>query len=252
MSRRKCKSGRWNARRHACVRRTAPFNGPVDTAKRWLTGHSVHPLVPNWSLVVAGVAAVGFAYSEATAHDDSDDDYDPSNGTDDATPPSELTDKVARLNNAIDAQDVENNPIFQKGYQPWPTTPEGSTWCNTFCQAVMNSIIAGSLPTDTSANDTVVWLRNTANKWTSVDAQAAQDWANQGGMALAVYKNTTVKAAGGNPGHGHMAVVRPGPLTDEGVSIAQAGTHNYNDTHLSTGFGKAGPVEYFTHPFATT
>lgn len=76
--------------------------------------------------------------------------------------------------------------------------------------------------------------------WQSVTAQQAQDAANDGRLAVVLWKNQT-------GGHGHTAVVRPGELTTKGAAIAQAGAHNFNLGHVVNGFGSISSLLYFCH-----
>jgi len=56
-------------------------------------------------------------------------------------------------------------------------------------------------------------------------------------VAVALWKNPT-------HGHGHTAIVRPGTLTARGPATAQAGSTNFNDGHLTDGFGNLRPLFY--------
>jgi peptidoglycan hydrolase-like protein with peptidoglycan-binding domain len=91
-----------------------------------------------------------------------------------------------------------------------------------------------------SANGTVDWLHQNGNRhgWKKVSAQEAQQLANQGHPAVAVWKN--------QGGIGHVAVVRPGEVTSQGPAIAQAGGRNFNKGHVKDSFGNA-PVEYWVN-----
>lgn len=73
--------------------------------------------------------------------------------------------------------------------------------------------------------------------WRKIDAATAQAYANQGKVAVALWKNPT-------HGHGHTAMVRPGTLTARGPATAQAGSTNFNDGHLADGFGNLRPLLY--------
>jgi putative chitinase len=58
-------------------------------------------------------------------------------------------------------------------------------------------------------------------------------------------------ASWNNPGGiGHIAVVRPGEVTDRGPAIAQAGASNFNNGHVRDSFGNA-PVKYFVNDRGT-
>jgi len=57
--------------------------------------------------------------------------------------------------------------------------------------------------------------------WKSVTEQQAQAAANEGKLAVVMWKTPARDT-------GHVAVVRPGSLTDKGAAIGQAGRHNFN------------------------
>lgn len=48
-------------------------------------------------------------------------------------------------------------------------------------------------------------------------------------------------------GHGHVAVVRPGSVNAGGPAIAQAGRHNFNEGHVTNGFGQLTLLDCFSH-----
>jgi hypothetical protein len=92
-------------------------------------------------------------------------------------------------------------------------------------------------------NGGINWMRSlgvTQFGFHACSPQQAQDAANQGKLAVVMWKNT-------GSGHGHVAVVRPGTVTAGGPEIAQAGRHNFNDGHVNIGFGQLGPLEYYWH-----
>lgn len=76
--------------------------------------------------------------------------------------------------------------------------------------------------------------------WQEVSAQTAQNHANQGRPAVAMWKN---RMPGG---HGHTAMIRPGSINNRGPATAQAGSINFNQGHMSDGFGDHVP-RYFIH-----
>jgi len=135
----------------------------------------------------------------------------------------------------------------------------GNTYCNIFAWDVSRAMgaeiphwidSAGNIkaPHEPNASEITInggvnWMRSfgvTKFGFRSCTAQEAQDAANQGKLAVVMWKNT-------GSGHGHVAVVRPGTLTAAGPEIAQAGRHNFNDGHVSQGFGQLGPLQYFSH-----
>ncbi len=99
-----------------------------------------------------------------------------------------------------------------------------------------------------NVNRTVAWLAHAGqeNGWRRVDARMAQDMANGGHPAVAIWPNPNAEKPG------HIATVRPGslPLSPSGVAIAQAGRLVLDADHLDTGFNdpklqKA--VQYWYH-----
>lgn len=148
---------------------------------------------------------------------------------------------------------------FAVGNNPRYLPNNGNTYCNIFAWDVSRAmgaeiphwidsagnIMAPHAPnaSEITINGGVNWMRNhgvTQFGFRSCTPQQAQDAANQGKLAVVMWKNT-------GSGHGHVAVVRPGTLTSGGPEIAQAGRHNFNDGHVSLGFGQLGPLEYFCH-----
>ncbi len=157
-----------------------------------------------------------------------------------------------RINNVLNRLDVEHN----RRYLPSGTRGTSSrvTHCNQFAQEVLRQVGVPrqNMPTG-NANNMNRWLNNqgAAHGWHQVSAAEAQRMANQGHPVLASWNNT-------RGAHGHVAVVKPG--STNGVRIAQAGGHNYNDAPVSRGFGRHtpqyfaydGPVSGATQPAAPT
>ena len=148
---------------------------------------------------------------------------------------------------------------FAVGHNPRYLPGDGNTYCNIFAWDVSRAmgteiphwvdasghIAAPGAPhaSEININGGVNWMRShgvTQFGWKSCSAQQAQDAANQGKLSVVMWKNT-------GAGHGHVAVVRPGSVSDRGPEIAQAGRHNFNDAHVRDGFGQLGPLEYFSH-----
>jgi LysM repeat protein len=146
---------------------------------------------------------------------------------------------------------VGNNPRYLPG--------DGNTYCNIFAWDVSRAMGAeiphwidssgnvatpfGSHASEININGGVTWMRNhgvTQFGFKSCSPQQAQDAANQGKLAVVMWKNT-------GSGHGHIAVVRPGSVTSAGPAIAQAGRHNFNEGHVQNGFGQLTPLEFFSH-----
>lgn len=76
--------------------------------------------------------------------------------------------------------------------------------------------------------------------WQAASAKAAQNHANLGKPAVAMYKNPSPTH------HGHTAVIRPGSINSRGPASAQAGSINFNSGHIQDGFGGL-PIHYFIH-----
>ena len=146
---------------------------------------------------------------------------------------------------------VGNNPRF--------LPQNGDTFCNIFAWDVSRAmgaeiphwvdnaghIMAPDAPHahEININGGVNWMKShgvTQFGFHSCTQQQAQDAANQGKLAVVMWKNT-------GSGHGHVAVVRPGTINAKGPEIAQAGRHNFNDGHVVNGFGQLAPLDYFWH-----
>jgi LysM repeat protein len=146
---------------------------------------------------------------------------------------------------------------FAVGHNPRYARTDTATWCNIFVWDVtramncelphwLNSFGRTAAPFSIGANEITInggvdWMLKEGvlhNGWQKVSATDAQDIANSGQMAVALWKNPA--------GHGHTAVVRPGTMTAKGPASAQAGSQNFNMGHIMDGFGNL-PVSYFKH-----
>jgi len=167
-----------------------------------------------------------------------------------------LTNSPGQRDRAIYSQLVNQ---FAVGNNPRYIPGDGNTYCNIFAWDVSRAmgaeiphwvdssgqIAAPGAPhaSEININGGVNWMRSHGVPqfgWNSCTPDEAQQAANQGKVAVVMWKNT-------GSGHGHVAVVRPGTMTDRGPEIAQAGRHNFNDAHVRDGFGQLGPLEYFWH-----
>jgi len=91
-----------------------------------------------------------------------------------------------------------------------------------------------------TANLTALWLRNhgAAYGWRSVTRDAAQ---------IRYLGRPTVVCWYNASGVGHIAVVRPGSITSNGPTIAQAGLQTFNLGHVYDSFPQGANLEYWTH-----
>src|SRR5438128_2575136 len=147
-----------------------------------------------------------------------------------------LTNSPGQRDPAIYSQLINQ---FAVGHNPRYLPGDGNTCCNIFAWDVsraMNAEIAhwvdssGNIAApfaphanEININGGVNWMRDHGVNqfgWRSCDAQQAQDGANNGKIAVVMWKNT-------GSGHGHIAVVRPGSMNG-GPEIPQAGRHNFN------------------------
>jgi peptidoglycan hydrolase-like protein with peptidoglycan-binding domain len=151
-------------------------------------------------------------------------------------------------NQALNQFAVGNNPRYRRR--------NGNTYCNIFAWDVtkamgaeiphwvdgnMNPSSPGAAGAwEMSANSIARWLdrKGGENGWRQVSAAEAQVAANRGQPSIASWDNPG--------GIGHIGMIRPGVLTNRGPALAQAGSRNFNDGHVSDGFGRAQP-EYWVH-----
>lgn len=143
---------------------------------------------------------------------------------------------------------------FAVGNNPRYARRDGNTYCNIFSWDATRAMGA-EIPhwvdpsgastgvgqgRELDANGTNQWLHTHGadHGWRQVTAEQAQHLANQGQPAVASWRNPS--------GIGHIAMVRPGELTQGGPATAQAGSHNFNSGHAVDGFGNRVP-EYWVH-----
>jgi len=147
---------------------------------------------------------------------------------------------------------------FAVGHNPRYARTASATWCNIFLWDVSRAMGAeiphwvdshgdtaapGGHAHEININGGVDWMRTKGvgnHGWNPCLPAEAQERANEGRFAVAMWKNTT-------GGHGHTAVVRPGILRESGPTTAQAGAVNFNMGHARDGFGSVSPVQYFWH-----
>jgi hypothetical protein len=155
---------------------------------------------------------------------------------------------------AIRYHDVESNTRYKPRDITGDNVPE--TFCNIYVSDFMRTlgvplphVINGAgdpVPPGTRgskallANDTAAWLSTHGSRfgWKKSDEAGAQAAANAGTPALVIA-----------PGKKHIAVIRPGTITENGAAITQAGKHLLQDSHVANGFGKelysSGLLEYW-------
>jgi len=76
-----------------------------------------------------------------------------------------------------------------------------------------------------------------------------EEMANGGHPAIALWKNTDISPDTGKPGHGHVAMVRPGTVNDpRGDAISAAGACVINARHMTGGDKKDRPKGCFNKP----
>ena len=136
----------------------------------------------------------------------------------------------------LDQFDVGRNPRYARR--------DGNTYCNIFAWDATRAMgaevphwVSGH---ELDANSLHRWLGNEGGRtgWRRVNAQEAQAQANLGRPTLATWYNPG--------GIGHVAMVRPGAVTPEGPTIAQAGRRNFNHGQLQQGFGHR-PAVFWAH-----
>ncbi|MDZ7840487.1 MAG: hypothetical protein U5R46_06650 [Gammaproteobacteria bacterium] len=158
-----------------------------------------------------------------------------------------------RYDALIDQFAVEVNPRYRRNAQL-----RGETYCNIFVWDVTRAMDAeiphwvtdGGQSTraahgrEMNANAVIGWLqsRGPRHGWREVEPHVAQAHANRGAPAIVVWRN--------EPEIGHMAIVRPGDATEEGLPVSDAGETNHGRTRAAYVFTKGwqfGELKYFAH-----
>ncbi len=114
---------------------------------------------------------------------------------------------------------------------------DGRTHCNGYAK-VFCAALGLELPA-MKANDLHAWLSEPAHGWARTDAITAAHLAWEGQPVLAAWLNPT-------GGHGHIAVVVPGP-TEGHLFVSAAGSHNYVAAPLEKSFGLSLHPDFFTY-----
>ena len=158
---------------------------------------------------------------------------------------------AAQLAATLDRMDVDHHWLpgmtieWRSGKTLHPATEKGvHTHCSAFVAAACEALGAPMLsppPQAHLANRQQDWLLGEGRQlgWTEVHAAQAQQYANQGKVAVVSFKNTSSQY---HSGHGHIAMIRPAAkspatLAAEGPQICQAGGHNFHSGPLTQGFG---------------
>jgi hypothetical protein len=161
--------------------------------------------------------------------------------------PSRTLPWADRLKGVLADLDVERAPRYRSSV----VDGKKKTFCNIFVTDVVRNMgLAAPLHWMTGAGDPATMgqgIEMSANRlhgwfpahgarfgWWSADEGTAVSAAARGHLVLGVWRNET--------GPGHIAVVLG--ERDEATRIAQAGEYNFNDTALTTGFGKK-PVSFW-------
>jgi LysM repeat protein len=149
---------------------------------------------------------------------------------------------------------------FAVGHNSRYIKTPGKTYCNIFVWDVtramgceiphwVNASGDTAVPKAPGANEINInsgidWMLSKGiphHGWQMADATTAQAQANQGKPAVAMWKNTI------SGGHGHTAMIRPGTMHSiKGPATAQAGGVNFNQGHMTDGFGAHVP-HYYIH-----
>ena len=153
---------------------------------------------------------------------------------------------------------------WETGIQDEPSStsgPDRATHCSSFSAALGKKLGIYMLrppdhPQQLLASAQARWFRTpeaSKDGWTPVaNATEAQGLANKGELVVVIYESPDAHRPG------HVAIVRPGPVTpaemdEHGVRTAQAGALNFSSGYAKISFAKhegAWPngVRYYAHP----
>jgi hypothetical protein len=242
---------------------------PGDTFARLAAKHQIslselldaNPQITNPNLMVVGqLLAVPAQSATINALAAGYDGSTPAPGTIETNAAKPITPPVTNteaVRSAASYDEVINQ--FAVGYNPRYRPRDGNTYCNIFLWDVTSAmhcevphwVNAQGNPApafqpgayEMNVNGTVAWLRDHGTQrfgWQLVDAATAQQHANAGRPAVALWRNPT-------GGHGHTVIIRPGNLlAGRGAATAQAGRLNFNQGHIKESFGNAVP-KYYVH-----
>jgi hypothetical protein len=143
-----------------------------------------------------------------------------------------------RLLEVVRQFELDTNPRYQR--------TATATFCNVFASDITRALGA-EIPhwlgkRELTANLTLEWLSTlgTLAGWQEVAEEKAQEAANRGEPAVAIWRNP-------GRGSGHVALLIPSTVPGE-TRIAQAGARCFSDGTLAEGFGRASPIRFFVHP----
>ena len=147
-----------------------------------------------------------------------------------------------KYNKVIDQFKVDTNTRYDSGKKDYNT----DTYCNIFAWDVTMAMGA-EIPhyrngEELNANEIFNWLKNEGKNygWQPVDEKTAQEYANMGKPAVAAKENP-------EPQSGHIAIIRPGKITEKGATTAQAGATNFNYGTVGDGFFSSVGIVYYIH-----
>lgn len=133
---------------------------------------------------------------------------------------------------------------------------DGQTWCNIFVWDVTRAMMAeiphwvdghdepcglsAKSKRELTANATLALLLERARwGWRQVTPPEAKANAAAGRPTIVGWQNDS--------GPGHIAIVRPPESGDIVLRIAQAGSKNYENAHITKGFVARTPLHFFVH-----
>lgn len=152
-----------------------------------------------------------------------------------------MTDTIVRTRGAyleaIARLDVEHAEKYRRRDVTGDGIPE--TWCNRFCSDACHEL--GALLPYMLVDGQLIWLESYAAReagWEECSPARAEACASMGFPTLAIWSNPK--------GHGHISMVCPSLGGQLGLHIAQAGSTNYANAPIASGFGHLQP-RFFTH-----
>jgi hypothetical protein len=148
--------------------------------------------------------------------------------------------------------EVETNPRYVRGHDGNPANGQ-ETYCNIYLWDVTKAMscevphwvdpatgveVPMGKGKELSANGVCDWfdVHALSHGWMMCGRSQAMSRASSGYPTVVVWKNPG--------GIGHVAVVLPGA---DFTHIAQAGAVNFFNDRLERGFGKVGPLKFYTH-----